>query len=84
MPKKIIVIYVKQFYQEFFDKLRTMQDADTKLSPLISRAVKSYVDKPDLPRLRNHLIEHPEDIVRYEGMIKELKLKRYTSVRHVD
>lgn len=84
MPKKVIVLYVKPFYQEFFDKLRTMQDPDTKLSPLICRAVKSYVDKPDLPRLRNHLVEHPEDIKRYELMIKELKLKRYTSVQAAD
>jgi len=84
VPKKVIVLYVKQFYQEFFDKLRTMTEPDLKLSPLICRAVKAYVDKPDLPRLRNHLVEHPEDIVRYESMIKELKLKRYTSVHPVD
>lgn len=79
-----ITLYIKPFYRKYFDKLFSMVDEDTSKPSLVGRAVKNYVDKPDLPRLRNHLIEHPEDIVRYEGMIKELKLKRYTSVRHVD
>jgi len=76
MPSKHVVIYVKDFYKPFFDKIKTFQDVDTKLAPLVCRAVKAYVENPDLPRLRHYLKEHPEEIKRWKNMIEELELDK--------
>ncbi|MFQ5786881.1 MAG: hypothetical protein ACE5H1_02790 [Thermodesulfobacteriota bacterium] len=51
-----------------------MKDIDISMAALVSRAVKSYVENPDLPRLRHYLKEHPEEIKRWKNMIEELEI----------
>ena len=77
MPsRKTVTIYLKDFYKPYFHKLEDMKDIDISMAALISRAVKAYVDTPDLPRLRHYLKEHPDQIERWQIMLTELKLEK--------
>jgi len=77
MPsRKTVTIYLKDFYKPYFRKLEDMKDIDISLAALVSRAVKSYVDKPDLARLRYYLKENPDQIQRWQIMLTELKLEK--------